>query len=139
MAKSRPQSDDTEQGAAPDPALLRDLARRSRSTESYSRRYWRIDHVKMYPKQIELFELGATKRERLFKCANQSGKSYAASIETAYHLTGRYPSWWRGHRFKGPITAWACSETSILLRDVMQKLLFGEPGDSEPWQWHRPA
>ena len=38
---------------------------------------------------------------------------------------------WKGHRYSRPITAWVCSETTILLRDVMQKLLFGEPEDSE--------
>jgi len=122
---------DDEQSLPPDPAALRNLARRANSTEQYGRKYWAIDHINVYPKQIELFELGATMRERLFKCANQSGKSYALAIEISYHATGRYPAWWKGHRFDKPITAWVCSETAILLRDVMQRLLFGEPGDAE--------
>jgi phage terminase large subunit-like protein len=117
--------------AEPADFRLRAIARRSHSTEQYGRRYWAIDHVNVYPKQRELFELGATKRERLFKCANQSGKSFASAIEVSYHLTGRYPAWWQGHRFAKPIAAWVCSETAILLRDVMQRLLFGEPGDPE--------
>jgi phage terminase large subunit-like protein len=115
----------------PDPGELRKIALRSNTTEQYGRRYWAIDHVNVYPKARELFELGATKRERLLKAANQSGKSFDAAIETAYHLTGRYPPWWKGHRFTKPITAWICSETAIMLRDVMQRLLFGEPGDPE--------
>jgi phage terminase large subunit-like protein len=124
-------SDDDETGLAPDPAELRKIALRSHTTEEYGRRFWAIDHVNVYPKARELFELGATKRERLLKAANRAGKSLDAAIETAYHLTGRYPPWWKGHRFTKPITAWVCSETTILLRDVMQKLLFGEPGDPD--------
>lgn len=124
-------SEEEFQSSAPDPAALRKLARQAHSTQEYRRRFWAIDYVNIYPKAHELFELGATRRERLLKSANQSGKSFNAAIETAYHLSGRYPSWWKGHRFGKPITAWVCSETAILLRDVMQKLLFGEPGDPE--------
>src|ERR1700730_17068759 len=115
----------------PDPGEWRKIALRSNTTEQYGRRYWAIDRVNVYPKARELFELGATKRERLLKAANQSGKLFDAAIETAYHLTGRYPPWWKGHRFTKPITAWICSETAIMLRDVMQRLLFGEPGDPD--------
>ena len=122
--------DDLERGA-PDPVALREIARRSNSTKQYGQRFWAIDRVNLYPKQIELLELGASKRERLFRCANQSGKSFAACVEISYHLTGRYPAWFKGHRFSKPIAAWVCSETAILLRDVMQSLLFGPPGDPE--------
>jgi phage terminase large subunit-like protein len=122
-------SEEDFQSQAPDPAALRKLARQSHTTQEYRQRFWAIDYVNCYPKQRELFELGATKRDRLLRAANQSGKSFAAAIEIAYHLTGRYPPWWNGHRFSKPIMAWVCSETAILLRDVMQKLLFGEPSD----------
>jgi phage terminase large subunit-like protein len=133
MAKlnPRPIEANDEAGTAPDPAVLRAIALRSRTTEQYGRRFWAIDHVSLYPKQLEVLELSATKRELLFKCANQSGKSFAAAVLLSYCLTGRYPPWYNGHRFTKPITAWVCSETAILLRDVMQKLLFGEPGDPE--------
>jgi hypothetical protein len=118
-------------GTAPDPIALREIARRSNGTKQYGERFWKIDRINLYPKQIELLELGATKRERLFRCANQSGKSFAACVEISFHATGRYPEWFKGHRFSKPITAWVCSETAILLRDVMQGLLFGPPGDPE--------
>jgi phage terminase large subunit-like protein len=124
-------TEDDFQSVAPDPAAQRKLAQRAWSTAEYRRRFWAIDYVQPYPKQHELFELGAGKRERLLKAANQSGKSFCAAIELAYHASGRYPAWWKGHRFAKPINAWVCSETSILLRDVMQKLLFGELGDAE--------
>src|ERR1700690_840141 len=117
--------------AAPDPDSLRKIARRSHSTEEYGRKYWRIDHVNPYPKAIELFGLGATKRERRFKAANQAGQPYSAAVEFSSHSTGRYPSWWKGHVFTKPPTIWVCSETALMLRDVGQKLLFGEAGDPE--------
>jgi phage terminase large subunit-like protein len=132
MLKRLPiEQDGNVEGSAPDPVVLREIARRSNTTKQYGQRFWAIDRVNLYPKQIELLELGATKRERLFRCANQSGKSFAACVEISYHLTGRYPEWFKGHRFTRPISAWVCSETAILLRDVMQTLLFGPAGDPE--------
>jgi phage terminase large subunit-like protein len=67
-------------------------------------------------------------RERLLKAANQSGKSYAAAAEVSYHATGLYPEWWDGWRSDKPCRIWVCSETSLVLRDVMQTLLFGPCG-----------
>lgn len=87
-----------------------------------------IDFFEPYPKQSEFFALGATKRERLLMAGNQLGKTYAGAYEAAVHLTGQYPKWWRGKRYEKPVTAWACGETSLLVRDGPQKLLFGKPG-----------
>src|SRR6516165_10794294 len=133
MAKLNPKpiEADDEASAAPDPAALRAIALRSRTTEQYGRRFWAIDHVSLYPKQLEVLERSATRRELLWRGANQSGNPFAAAVLLSYCLTGRYPPWYKRHRFTKPITAWVCSETAILLRDVMQKLLFGEPGDPE--------
>jgi terminase large subunit-like protein len=44
------------------------------------------------------------------------------------HVTDLYPDWWKGFRFDRPINAWACGETSEVLRDVNQKLLLGPIG-----------
>lgn len=51
----------------------------------------------------------------------------SGSRETAIHLTGRYPSWWRGRRFERPVRAWAGGVTGISTRDTVQKLLVGPP------------
>lgn len=51
----------------------------------------------------------------------------------AIHLTGLYPDWWRGRRWKRPIRAWAGSETSEVTRDGVQRLLIGEPKDESAW------
>jgi len=97
---------------------LEELARRQRES--------RLDFYRPYPKQAEFHALGATKRERMLAAANQSGKTYSAAQEVAMHLTGRYPAWWQGRRFPGPITAWAAGVTSESTRDTVQRLLLGE-------------
>lgn len=88
----------------------------------------RLKHYAPYPKQLEFHEMGATKRERLFMAANQSGKTVAGSAEGAIHLTGRYPDWWKGRRFNRPIAAYAGSVTRETTRDGLQRLLLGRTG-----------
>jgi len=83
---------------------------------------------KPYPKQALFVQLGASKRERLLMAANQSGKTEIGAYETACHLTGLYPLWWRGKRFKKPTKGWIAGESSTVVRDVQQKKLCGEPG-----------
>jgi len=84
-----------------------------------------------YPKQREFFALGATKRERLFSAGNQLGKSEAGAAEMAYHLTGNYPDDWAGRRFDYSVKAWAAGEGGLVVRDVQQRKLCGEPGLAE--------
>lgn len=81
-----------------------------------------------YPKQMELINLGAKKRERLFMAGNQVGKSHTGAFESSSHLTGLYPDWWEGRKFTHPIIAWAAGETSTVVRDVQQNKLCGPPG-----------
>lgn len=55
--------------------------------------------------------------------------STAGGFETAIHLTGKYPSWWKGHRFNHPVE-WMCSSnTNETTRDRCQRELFGDPAD----------
>lgn len=81
-----------------------------------------------YPKQQDFFDLGSAKRERLLMAGNQLGKSEAGAFECACHLTGEYPDWWLGRKFPRPVKGWAAGETSLVVRDVQQKKLCGEPG-----------
>jgi phage terminase large subunit-like protein len=80
-----------------------------------------------YPRQRDFHDAGARYRERLLMAGNQVGKTWAAAMETAMHVSGFYPDWWCGYRFDRPIQAWACGETNEVLRGSMQKLLLGEP------------
>jgi len=66
---------------------------------------------------------------RALQCANQIGKSTCGAMETAMHLTGRYPDWWQGHVFDYPVEWMASSNTNETTRDRCQKELFGEPAD----------
>lgn len=83
----------------------------------------------LYPQHTRFFELGATYSERLFLAANRVGKTTAGAYETALHLTGRYPDWWKGRRFNKPVLAWAGGDTSKTTRDIQQLELLGPPGD----------
>jgi phage terminase large subunit-like protein len=76
---------------------------------------------------------GAEARERLFLAGNRVGKTVAGSAEMVFHLTGRYPAWWRGIRFNQPIDAWAASVTREATRDILQKAYLGTWGEHG---WH---
>jgi phage terminase large subunit-like protein len=82
-----------------------------------------------YKKHMEHFEQGAKYRERLFIAANRVGKTVAGGYETVLHLTGDYPSWWKGKAFDSQISAWAAGDTSETVRDIIQHELFGPIDD----------
>lgn len=80
-----------------------------------------------YKKHLEFFEAGAENRERCFMAANRVGKTFSGGgYEVAAHLTGCYPDWWKGRRFKNPISAWVAGDTYETTRDIIQLTLFGE-------------
>ena len=81
-----------------------------------------------YEKQATFHALGAEKRERLLMAGNQLGKTYSAAAECAMHLTGRYPQWWQGRRWKRAVAGWAAGVTGEVTRDTVQRLLMGRPG-----------
>ena len=78
-----------------------------------------------YPKHMEFFADGAEFRERLFMAANRVGKTIAGAYEVSAHLTGQYPHWWPGYRFKKEIRAWAAGDTNETTRDIIQLELLG--------------
>lgn len=84
--------------------------------------------IENLPKHRAFFEAGATYDERFFCAGNRCGKTLAGAYEMACHLTGEYPSWWRGREFDHAIAAWACGKTSKVTRDSVQKELLGEDG-----------
>src|SRR5207344_97394 len=88
----------------------------------------RLKYYRPYPKQLDFHAAGATARERLMMAANQSGKTLAGGFEVAMHATGQYPSWWTGKRFDHPIHAWAAGVTGETVRDTIQRVLVGRPG-----------
>ncbi|HZP78503.1 MAG TPA: terminase family protein [Pseudolabrys sp.] len=85
------------------------------------------------PKQRMFHRGGCKSRERLLMAGNQVGKTTAAGAETAMHLTGRYPHWWDGRRFEGPVRGWVGSIGFTSTRDGAQRVLLGEPKRRESW------
>jgi phage terminase large subunit-like protein len=104
-------------------AIVRELERRRDRN--------RLAGYEPYPKQAEFHNLIA--RERMLMAANQVGKSYSGCAEVAIHLTGRYPDWWKGKRFKSRIRVWQGSKTGEVTRDGLQRLMVGEPKDESQW------
>ena len=56
---------------------------------------------------------------------HNTGKTVGAAFEISCHLTGRYPAWWTGRRFRKPISAWVAGDTNETTRDIIQKQLLG--------------
>jgi phage terminase large subunit-like protein len=91
-----------------------------------------LDDYKPYPKQMLFHEAGAYDLvvERLLRAGNQLGKTWSAGFETAMHLTGKYPDWWKGKRFEHPTVGWAAGVTGETTRETVQRILLGRP---EQW------
>jgi phage terminase large subunit-like protein len=83
----------------------------------------------LYVKHLEFFRGGREHQERCFMAANRVGKTVVGAYEATVHLTGEYPDWWEGHRFPGPVDAWAASDTGETTRDIVQMELIGPAGD----------
>jgi Terminase large subunit, T4likevirus-type, N-terminal len=86
-----------------------------------------LERYRPYPKQMEFHNGGRDYRERMLMAPNQSGKTTAAAAETAMHLTGIYPDWFKGKRYDRPVAWMAASETGKLTRDGAQVHLCGAP------------
>ena len=83
----------------------------------------------LYHKHLSFFKAGATHRFRVLGGGNGSGKSFSGAAELTYHLTGEYPDWWEGHRFKKPPKGWVICESGALWRGSMQEALLGAVGN----------
>ena len=93
----------------------------------------RLEAYAPYAKQAEFHANGSAYRERLFMAGNQLGKTWAGAYEMAMHLTGRYPTWWKGRRFPYAVRAMCGSESAELTRKGIQRLLIGPPELREEW------
>lgn len=87
----------------------------------------KLKYYKPYRFQVNFHETGKHANQRLLMAANRVGKSYVGAMEMAMHLTGQYPDWWKGRKFKQPIKAWVCGASNETTRDICQKELFGQP------------
>lgn len=118
MTKSLPPTPELERKAK----LLRELA--------WAKKFRALDFYKPYGQQLKFHEASAEFNQVFFMAANRCGKSFCGSREVAYHLTGRYPEWWKGRRFTRPITVWAANESAEVTRNIVQTNLLGRWQDS---------
>lgn len=80
----------------------------------------------LYSPHLEFFKAGAKARERAIIAANGIGKTEGVGgYEVTLHLTGLYPDWWEGRRFKKPIHAWAAGDTGQTTKEIIQAKLLG--------------
>ncbi len=86
-----------------------------------------------YPKQRAFHDAGLEHRERLFMAGNQLGKTRAGGAEWAMHLTGRYPDWWQGRVFSGPVRMWAAGVTGESTLYNPHRWLIGPPERRDAW------
>lgn len=86
----------------------------------------RFGYYEPYEKQRLFHALGAQAAERFFSGGNGTGKTYCGALEPCMHLTGVYPSWWEGRRFRRPVAFWALGESSELVRGTLQKYYLGD-------------
>jgi phage terminase large subunit-like protein len=91
----------------------------------------RLSAFQPYPKQVEFYAAGRWAKERMLSAGNQQGKTTAGGAEVAYHLTGRYPSWWPGRTYEQATRAWAAGVTNESTRDTVQRMLLGPPAQAE--------
>lgn len=100
----------------------------------HNRKINRLKYYKPYAKQMEFHNAqgkgtDSPAAQRLFLAGNQVGKSFSGAMESAIHLTGRYPDWWKGVTYNRPVEMMIGSNTNETCRDIIQKELFGNPLD----------
>lgn len=107
-------------------ALLEEVERR--------KKYNRIKYVfpdegeysrDKYAAAIAFFKAGKDHRARCLIAGNRCGKSFDATVECVYHLTGDYPKWWEGKVFKEPTRIWGAGITNETTKEIIQELLLG--------------
>ena len=83
----------------------------------------------LYKKHMLFFEAGSIYKERALIAGNRTGKTYVSASEMSWHLNGKYPKWWKGKKFDGPIKAWSVGKTHETTRDILQNYLLGSKYD----------
>lgn len=81
----------------------------------------------LYQKHLEFFRMGKAHVERALLGGNRTGKTSVGAYEATVHATGRYPTWWEGHRFHRPNSGWVAGDTSKTVREIVQAKLIGKP------------
>jgi phage terminase large subunit-like protein len=115
--------------------LLQELERR-KSCRWYS--YFPDDGPlkrSLYPKHTAFMRAGLHWKQRALLKANRVGGTDVAAYEIVCHLTGEYPTWWEGKRFRTATEWWAAGDTGTTTRDILQVALLGPTSTIETREW----
>jgi phage terminase large subunit-like protein len=104
-------------------AELEDLVAEKRRRTAYQK----LETFRPYDWQKSFLFSSLENRQTLLMAANQVGKTLTGAANISYHLTGLYPDWWEGHKWHGPIDAWAAGVSAESTRDIIQAELLGPP------------
>lgn len=102
-------------------ALLADMKRVERAEK-----FNRLSLYKPRAFQETFHAAGRDRRFRMLMAPNRPGKTYSAAMELAMHLTGRYPGWWQGRRFRQPTSWWVVGVSFDQMRKSCHALVMGE-------------
>src|SRR5687767_10360691 len=99
-------------------------------------KYHKLDYYKPYDFQKAFHNAVGFKTDRpavqkVLQAGNGTGKTICGAMDTAYHLTGRYPDWWKGHRFRSPPLFMIGGNTNEAVMNINQKALFGDPNEPQ--------
>lgn len=83
----------------------------------------------LYPSHVEFIQRSLKHSQLAFIAANRTGKTSTGAYIMASHLTGIYPNWWKGRKFRNAIHAWASGKTTQKTREVVQTALLGPEHD----------
>lgn len=83
----------------------------------------------LYKKHIEFITVTKDHSQVAFIAANRTGKSDTGAYLTACHLTGKYPTWWKGRKFLNAINAWCSGKTNQKTKEIAQEKLLGPRGE----------
>jgi phage terminase large subunit-like protein len=100
------------------------------------RKYHKLDYYNPYEYQKAFhnavgFGTDKPAMQKVLLAGNGTGKSICGGMDTAMHLTGMYPDWWKGWRFKDPILAMIGGNTNEAVMNISQKILFGDPNEPQ--------
>lgn len=86
---------------------------------------FKIEGWSKKPWQLDFMNASATHRENGLVASNRPGKTMTAAQIVSMHMTGLYPDYYEGKRFKKPVLVWTGSPTNETSRDIVQKELLG--------------
>jgi phage terminase large subunit-like protein len=85
-----------------------------------------IEFFEPYEWQLKFINASKDNAQITAMAGNRVGKTYSAGSFLSYNLTGQYPKWYKGIKFKHAISCVACGISGDQIRDVIQSVLIGE-------------